>query len=99
MSTSPSVGQVKGSNGSSQNAGQMPSTRANEKGMDQPDRQEVLVRLCHLGDKRLTCAWCRDPGCQIALVSAQLLLAGEPGTGDSLRLYNGPNAKCVRARA
>ena|SRR5271168_1639601 len=98
MSTSPSVGQVKGSNGSSQNAGQMPSTRANEKGTDQPDRQGIWLD-CVIWVKKLTCAWCRDPGCQVALVSAQLLLAGEPSTGDSLRLYNGPNAKCVRARA
>jgi hypothetical protein len=43
MSTSPSVGQVKGSNGSSQNAGQMPSTRANEKGVDQSDRNGVWL--------------------------------------------------------
>jgi hypothetical protein len=39
MSTSPSVGQAKGSNGSSQNAGQTPSTRVSEKGTDQLDRK------------------------------------------------------------
>ena len=25
-------------------------------------------------------------------------MAGEPGTGDPLRLYNGPNTECVCAR-